>query len=635
MTSPEIAISSEFNDEVLRHESFYSRICMLAIDELHLVDEWKDFRNVYSNIGVVRTRLPRSIPCVGVSATLDDETLEQVRKDCGFTGSTRTIKTPLDRSEIYMQYSQLKQPQTGMKDLQHILPAVVENYLSIPKIVIYVDNLSLINELCQHIQGWMRELNYPREALEWVKPLSAPMADWDKQRIQAEFKKLADTTRIRILVCTDAYGMGVDNPDIQRVYQWLVPSSMAKVMQRMGRALRSGKGQAHFILLYPSWCIGVRSGRAIEGSIKPKDAEDITPEANSEIEIVDPFENEHKKIVKKSAPDRRRDLPRGIWDLINAGAKGRCHRKTALEFYHDVELDDQTPSTFEKNKPNPCCSSCHPEASISIDVHDSLNLKAQRNAPKRAWYTSRLEMWREKKAKEVFSDTWCQYIPTLIMPDEILRILSSFGDRIQDMTTLKRITQNAWSGVDSYGNQILALLELGQKLRIDDYEVQEERIKKKSALDAKKKKPTSTGNVELDQFNERRQKWVINQRLKPLSKGEGTEGKKPSNIRTESGKPGTEHASSVPGTPKRGSYLKAGLDTRERRTPERRKGARTPATPRRQALEETTANQMILQPSSSREHRRRPANLIGYDVQPQVKRSRPNITPSSRRVRPE
>ena len=183
MTNSEITIFFEFNDEMLRHESFYFKICMLIIDELHLINEWKNFRNVYSNIDVIKTRLSRNISCVDVSTTLNDETLKQIKKNCDFTESIKTIKTPLNKSEIYMQYSQLKQSQTKMKNLQHILPAVIENYLNILKIVIYVDNLFLINELCQHIQEWMRKLNYFRETLKWIKSLSAPMIDWNKQRI--------------------------------------------------------------------------------------------------------------------------------------------------------------------------------------------------------------------------------------------------------------------------------------------------------------------------------------------------------------------------------------------------------------------------------------------------------------------
>ena len=134
--------------------------------------------------------------------------------------------------------------------------------------------------------------------------------------------------------------MNVNNSNIQKIYQWLIFSSMTKMMQRMKRALRSKKKQTHFIFLYFSWCIKIRNERTIEKSIKFKNAKNITSKANNEIEIIDPFENEHKKIIKKSASDRRRDLSWEIWDLINVDVKNRCHKKIALKFYHDVKLND-------------------------------------------------------------------------------------------------------------------------------------------------------------------------------------------------------------------------------------------------------------------------------------------------------
>ena len=183
MMNSEIIIFFEFNDEMFRHESFYFKICMLIINELHLINEWKNFRNVYSNINVIKTCLSRNILCVNMLTTLNDETLKQIKKNCDFIKNIKIIKTSLNKSEIYMQYNQLKQSQTEMKNLQHILSAMIENYLNIFKIVIYVDNFFLINELCQHIQEWMQKLNYFRETLKWIKSLSTFMINWNKQRI--------------------------------------------------------------------------------------------------------------------------------------------------------------------------------------------------------------------------------------------------------------------------------------------------------------------------------------------------------------------------------------------------------------------------------------------------------------------
>ena len=119
-TSPEIATSKLFNEMVLSHSSYFSNLCLLAIDGLHLVSEWRDFRPEYFNLGVLRTRLPDGIPFLGVSATLDEETLNCVRSQCGFHDETRLIKTPLDRPEIYIQVSSLLKSQAGMLNLQQL-----------------------------------------------------------------------------------------------------------------------------------------------------------------------------------------------------------------------------------------------------------------------------------------------------------------------------------------------------------------------------------------------------------------------------------------------------------------------------------------------------------------------------------
>ena len=91
------------------------------------------------------------------------------------------------------------------------------------------------------------------EAASWVAPFFSDIATQDKERIAARFEMPSNKCKFpRILIAKDAYGLGIDNPDVMRVTQWLLPSSMAKLYQRVGRVLRCGRGQAHFILLHPS-----------------------------------------------------------------------------------------------------------------------------------------------------------------------------------------------------------------------------------------------------------------------------------------------------------------------------------------------------------------------------------------------
>ena len=62
-TSPEIALLKKFKQHVLDQHQFTNRLCLLAIDEIHLVEEWgKSFRPLYADIQKARKRIPCHIP---------------------------------------------------------------------------------------------------------------------------------------------------------------------------------------------------------------------------------------------------------------------------------------------------------------------------------------------------------------------------------------------------------------------------------------------------------------------------------------------------------------------------------------------------------------------------------------------
>lgn len=71
-----------------------------------------------------------------------------------------------------------------------------------------------------------------------------------------------------ILVATDAYGMGIDNPDIRLVVQWDLPLSLDAMIQRMGRAGQKRK-QATFVLFTLNWT-QVSGSEEVENCMKCK-----------------------------------------------------------------------------------------------------------------------------------------------------------------------------------------------------------------------------------------------------------------------------------------------------------------------------------------------------------------------------
>ncbi len=77
------------------------------------------------------------------------------------------------------------------------------------------------------------------------------MSEWDKSLIANAFAVLGDENmECIILVATDIYGIGFDNPDVKLVIQWDIPLSFDLIIQCMGRAGRKG-GASTFVLFTP------------------------------------------------------------------------------------------------------------------------------------------------------------------------------------------------------------------------------------------------------------------------------------------------------------------------------------------------------------------------------------------------
>lgn len=84
-----------------------------------------------------------------------------------------------------------------------------------------------------------------------------------------------------ILVATDAYGMGIDNPDIKLVIQWDFPITFDAMIQRLGRAGRKG-GLSTFIPFTPKWS-QVRDSKEIEDRVTKNTTTSTTLTSKSQL----------------------------------------------------------------------------------------------------------------------------------------------------------------------------------------------------------------------------------------------------------------------------------------------------------------------------------------------------------------
>ncbi len=148
----------------------------------------------------------------------------------------------------------------SMLDLQHVLSVQVNDSLNIFKIIIFMNFIKIINNICTLMRRWMNQLSYSHDFKNWVTSFFFNMILTDKTRIAIFFKKSStESATSQILIATNVYELDVDNSDVARVLQWLLLSSMSKLYQRLSWNMHCDNDQTNFTLLHFSWCIEFRS----------------------------------------------------------------------------------------------------------------------------------------------------------------------------------------------------------------------------------------------------------------------------------------------------------------------------------------------------------------------------------------
>ena len=199
-------------------------ICLLVVDEAHCISQWGyDFRPAYLQIADIRQQIPH-VPVLALTATATTKVIEDIQNKLLFK-EKQVLKKSFFRSNLsYIVRQTEDKPYTLIYILHKVQGSAI----------IYVRNRRQTREIATLLQQAGISANF----------FHAGLSREEKTNRQLQWKN----NQCRVIVATNAFGMGIDKADVRLVIHLQMPNSLEEYFQEAGRAGRDEQ-KAYAIVL--------------------------------------------------------------------------------------------------------------------------------------------------------------------------------------------------------------------------------------------------------------------------------------------------------------------------------------------------------------------------------------------------
>ncbi len=284
--SPERLESEEFRERLSRLP-----ICLIAVDEAHCISQWGyDFRPSYLKIAEIRDIIANSaasnsshgerpiaqgasdnrIPILALTATATPDVVEDIQERLAFREKHVLRKSFLRANLSYV----VRQTNKKADEIVHILSKVPGSA------IVYVRNRQRAQELSAYLNEKGLSADFYHAGLS-SKERTAKQEAWKRypspisnssqcERPIAHRASNSEASNTRIIVATNAFGMGIDKPDVRLVIHHDLPDTIEAYFQEAGRAGRDEQ-RAFAVLLYDPSQDKAKARKRVADNYPPKE----------------------------------------------------------------------------------------------------------------------------------------------------------------------------------------------------------------------------------------------------------------------------------------------------------------------------------------------------------------------------